>query len=649
MKKMWIGLSVVALIALVFSFNQLIDYVGEVADHLGLLEPRATITVQLPAVHTRERLMNDRCEQVAWLDEQLKYTTGRAPPALARVAQSENSGPSSATAGGETKTGGGTKAEGADSKPGKPGDEAAFQERQEIRADYRQQPNPLNWFLMLNGYRDVVRAERALAMLDDRHDLDGSELYLLSFDATVLPTGSGNGYAVIEVAVSPDADGIRGGPRIDDVPGGLYAKQRLAPLQHQDLVDLYFDWLDRTQKVVDLTVFNMQQRFVAGLPLLEGYDDIRTILETLVCVQWTNWKQHQLIADLQRDTKGPLVWPAVRAACKRALGARHTPSEASYDNTEPVVEELRGSIDRVRLISDTAEMIAERLRRLENAIVEEYASFDWTRFTTSYNRQADALKSRLGNAVQAPLVEDAYRACVTRDPMVGATATPSFTLATDGLAVITGNGIRIACTPPTPDRLPTVLQNVLIVLLNPGMLNAPAEEELNVNLDRNGDLIIHLFDQQFSRPDNPAVLDCFGAMAVLDRLNSDAGQVTPGRGERLDDFFELRIGPVKNGCAILVEPRIDPRAWKPDRPQPRDANLDLLTTMRDRLDELAKPVGKEDEIKGQEHAKAQAFSYALSPRLHNDYAAEKSLTSQTSGSWYGALFGANSTSSLRNF
>jgi hypothetical protein len=75
-RKWLAGAAVIA--ALVVFAHEIIDYFAGISAHLSWSGSSAVITVQAPAVHTRERLMNDRFEQVSWLEEQLKYTTNKS-------------------------------------------------------------------------------------------------------------------------------------------------------------------------------------------------------------------------------------------------------------------------------------------------------------------------------------------------------------------------------------------------------------------------------------------------------------------------------------------------------------------------------------------------------------------------------------------
>jgi len=213
-------------VVIAFAFgHELIDYTRGLLNHFGICLTNAGISVQLPSVHTRERLMNDCFEQIAWLDEQLSGTKGHWPaelalpqagvagpdlgsqsPATDRQEEIHAANPGLVTTDEQNRANRleqGTASESRQTRAGA---------RKESRSDYRLQPNPLGWFQAIDSYRDVVRAERALTMLDDRHDLDGTELYFLSFDTTILADASSRAYAAIEATLSPDPDDLHKPP-----------------------------------------------------------------------------------------------------------------------------------------------------------------------------------------------------------------------------------------------------------------------------------------------------------------------------------------------------------------------------------------------------------------------------------------------------
>ena len=371
MKRLATG--IIVAVGILFFANELIDYLRGVAAHLGLGRLEAVITVQLPAVHTRERLMNDRFEEVAWLNEQLSYTINHGPEDLERSGPQNNPERSDKPAPPAVAA---EQSKGSDAVPDKP----AIIETRSISADVRAQPDRLNWFKGIDSYRDVLREERALAMLDDRHDMDSNELYFLSFDATVPAGARSNGFAAIEVVLAPNDKYLGPTSLVSNLPGGAYAQQHIDFLQNQDFIDIYFDWLERSQNfLVDRININ-QNLFNKNSKFIPGYDDPRVTLETLICVEWT--LSH---IGINREVHLPNThefelarWS--RNGCRQWLRQAHTPGEqltmmdkfAKEQVDEAKALSLLG-LDPIFLerITDKAKYIARQL-----IIFEEHAFRD---------------------------------------------------------------------------------------------------------------------------------------------------------------------------------------------------------------------------------------------------------------------------------
>lgn len=211
-----------------------------VADHLerlGALFPyyggdTARITVEVPAIHTRERLINDRNDQVAWIDEELRRMTAQSSFLPERQAGTPAAGPNADDGG-----------------PAAPGEGGSVRLRSGHRASTSLAERPLDRFKELNAFREVVRTERAHAMLDDRHDLDGDTLYFLSFDATVLPGRRSRGYAVVSAWLSQPLEGNKDEMRAlfgnAALLGDTDTLERFKEMRAKDELEVYLDWLDR--------------------------------------------------------------------------------------------------------------------------------------------------------------------------------------------------------------------------------------------------------------------------------------------------------------------------------------------------------------------------------------------------------------------
>lgn len=146
------------------------------------------ILVDSPEVYTRERMVNDRFRQEAWLLEQLKKLTDEKPGNQGAVAQQTSRkrnagvslGPSDAQATDSIAV--------ADAETGQREPEAA-----------QPQLTPIESFRGHQSVREEVRNALIENQLDDRHDLGGNTLYRLKFDATIIPGNDTSAWAQINV------------------------------------------------------------------------------------------------------------------------------------------------------------------------------------------------------------------------------------------------------------------------------------------------------------------------------------------------------------------------------------------------------------------------------------------------------------------
>ena len=145
-------------------------FVAAAAWFLEPFEEKTTlgrIFVDTPEIYTRERLVNDRFLQDAWLSQELERD------AIAGHQTFSDRRRAAFSAGG---AGQGTAAVAADSARTTGEDKEG-----ELRLSSRAQ------LLEKVDYRDVVRSLTIENQLDDRHDLNSNSLYKLKFDAAVLP------------------------------------------------------------------------------------------------------------------------------------------------------------------------------------------------------------------------------------------------------------------------------------------------------------------------------------------------------------------------------------------------------------------------------------------------------------------------------
>lgn len=161
------------------------------------------IYLDTPEVYSRERLVNDRFQQDAWLREKLREapkqglqggvgTSSQSNTALSLGVGVSPQAPASTTA----------------EKPGTPQDIG---------------DTPIQQFRDVMAYREEVRNEILENQLDDRHDIAGNTLYRLKFDATVIPLQDTSAYAMVEVTITGPSiwstvEGGEKGVAISDAP-----------------------------------------------------------------------------------------------------------------------------------------------------------------------------------------------------------------------------------------------------------------------------------------------------------------------------------------------------------------------------------------------------------------------------------------------
>jgi hypothetical protein len=139
------------------------------------------IYIDTPEVYSRERLVNDRFQQDAWLRARLEENPTQG--LQGSMSFSRQSSTSLALAAGVP----------ANAAPGAamPGASAP----QELTE------GPIEQFRDVLAYREEVRSEMLENQLDDRHDIAGNTLYRLKFDATVVPLHDTSAYAMVEITV----------------------------------------------------------------------------------------------------------------------------------------------------------------------------------------------------------------------------------------------------------------------------------------------------------------------------------------------------------------------------------------------------------------------------------------------------------------
>src|SRR5687767_237408 len=167
--------------------------VAIVGNPAGETKTYGRILVDTPEIYTRERLVDDRFQQEAWLARQLAPKEG-VHSGESFLTDDRGVGLKVGGAGGGSSTSTPTpasdqKGEGRSETTKQP--EAGAAPRDSSRAR----------LLAEMDYRELVRNLTIENQLDDRHDLNGNSLYKLKFDASVLPGAHTQASAQITVRV----------------------------------------------------------------------------------------------------------------------------------------------------------------------------------------------------------------------------------------------------------------------------------------------------------------------------------------------------------------------------------------------------------------------------------------------------------------
>lgn len=149
------------------------------------------IYVDTPEVYSRERLVNDRFQQDAWLREKLDEK-----PTHGVQGGSESSSRTS------TALSLAMGAKPPSPEPAKKPDAATQEQEKKPAKPQKVEDTPIEQFRDAMAYREEVRNEILENQLDDRHDIAGSTLYRLKFDTTVVPLHDTSAYAMVEVTVT---------------------------------------------------------------------------------------------------------------------------------------------------------------------------------------------------------------------------------------------------------------------------------------------------------------------------------------------------------------------------------------------------------------------------------------------------------------
>ena len=158
------------------------------------------ILVDSPEVHTRERLVNDRFIQDAWLRQMLRDSDkpvfgvqGVTHRSEQRQLEVDSSVGINATS---------TKNKANDRSPG--GKETGKASKPFVAQTST--PSPIHDFRDRFAYRNELRTRIIENQLDDRHDLKGNSLFRLKFDATIIPELNTRDYAKVSIRLTGPAE-----------------------------------------------------------------------------------------------------------------------------------------------------------------------------------------------------------------------------------------------------------------------------------------------------------------------------------------------------------------------------------------------------------------------------------------------------------
>ena len=161
--------AVIALFGLIFYFLLVQFHLLD----LVLPSTYGTVVVDTPQIFTRERLVNDRFREEAWLESQLQSLTDNQPVIASKDSYLNQL---------DLILDGAEQAQGAER-------DKFTAALEKLAANNIPQNAPLfpDQFQKLQRYRDLVRRQLIENDLDDRHDLRSNSLFLFKFGASIAP------------------------------------------------------------------------------------------------------------------------------------------------------------------------------------------------------------------------------------------------------------------------------------------------------------------------------------------------------------------------------------------------------------------------------------------------------------------------------
>jgi hypothetical protein len=229
------------------------------------------ITISSPEVFTRERLVNDRYQQDAWLRMQLRKEISCSSNATVQITQVRKASGSLGTSDSSSS----------------PGTQESPQASPANTADT---PKVLDWdcFEEALDYREQIRSLLIENQLDDRHDLNGTSLFRFKFDIAVVPGRNTESLATVKVTIasgdSPLAAGTAATESRPHKAGRGPASTEQCPNRAEN-IDLkpwepvYVEWIESIERRLNQTQKEQRQRYDNNALSRSDYSDIINYLK----------------------------------------------------------------------------------------------------------------------------------------------------------------------------------------------------------------------------------------------------------------------------------------------------------------------------------------------------------------------------------
>ena len=211
-----------------------------------------SIWVDSPEIYTRERLVNDRFLQDAWLTRQLDWIERNEASGIMSTSDVQRSLKIQANTAAPRQQAA-AKEGGAKEPPTKNGAAKDGAEAPESKSSFQPWQSPRDRLVDLVDSRDQIRNLLIENQLDDRHDLSGNALYRLKFDTTVVPGRKTRAQAEVHVF-------LRGpvAPAEKDLPGsGAWPED--SPWR-----TVYVKWLDSLSTRLNQTHKELKQVYLSN-------------------------------------------------------------------------------------------------------------------------------------------------------------------------------------------------------------------------------------------------------------------------------------------------------------------------------------------------------------------------------------------------